>query len=189
MEDSKIIDMFWQRDENAISETGRKYGEYCRSIAYNILQNNEDSEECVNDTWLKAWNSIPPQKPGNFKMYLAKITRNLSFNRYNSNNAQKRGGGEMTLVLDELTECIIDKTDVEQEYIGKELKEYILGFVRTLPERERNLFVRRYFYVDTVSEIAKRYSLTENNVMVILSRTRKLLKMKLEKGGYIDGSK
>ena len=186
MEDNKIIELFWQRDESAITETGRKYGAYCRTIAHNILQNNEDADECVNDTWLKVWNSIPPKKPGNFRMYLAKITRNLSFNRYNANNAKKRGNGEVTLVLEELAECIADNTDIEKTYEEKELKEYILKYVRTLSERERNLFIRRYFFVDPVKEIAKRYGLSENNVMVILSRTRKQLKSKLKKEGYID---
>lgn len=186
MEDNQIIELFWQRDESAITETGRKYGAYCRTIANNILQNNEDAEECVNDTWLKAWNSIPPKKPENLRMYLAKITRNLSFNRYNANNAKKRGNGEVALMLDELAECIADGNDIEQAYEEKELKEYIFKFLRTLPERERNLFVRRYFFVDTVKEIAARYALTENNVMVILSRTRKQLKSKLMKEGFID---
>ena len=185
LEDEKIIELYWQRDENAISKTDQKYGAYCQSIANNILQNKEDSEECVNDTWLKAWESIPPQKPVNFRMYLAKIVRNLAFNRFNANRAKKRGGGEMVLVLEELSECIADKTDVEQELIGKELKEYILGFIKELPERDRNIFVRRYFFVDPVKSIAKRYGVSENNVMVILSRIRKLLKCSLKKEGFI----
>ncbi len=185
LEDEKIIELYWQRDENAISKTDQKYGAYCQSIANNILQNKEDSEECVNDTWLKAWESIPPQKPVNFRMYLAKIVRNLAFNRFNANRAKKRGGGEMVLVLEELSECIADKTDVEQELIGKELKEYILGFIKELPERDRNIFVRRYFYVDPVKSIAKRYGVSENYVMVILSRIRKLLKCSLKKEGFI----
>lgn len=187
MEDNQIVELYWKRDEKAISETGQKYGAYCRSIAYNIINNNEDSEECVNDTWLKAWDSIPPQKPSNLRLFLAKITRNLSYNRYNSNIAKKRGGGEISVVLDELADCLTDeKSDVEQEFIGKELRESVNTFVRSLPERERDVFVRRYFFIDTVEEIAKRYGLTENNTMVILSRTRKLLKEKLKKEGYMD---
>ena len=186
MEDNQIIELFWQRDESAITETGRKYGAYCRTIANNILQNNEDAEECVNDTWLKAWNSIPPHRPENLRLFLAKITRNLSFNRYNENTAKKRGGKEITLVLDELAECIEDRSDVEQIIMAKELKECIKSFVTTLHERDRNVFVRRYFFVDTVKEIAGRYGLSESNVMVILSRTRKLLKEKLKKEGYVD---
>jgi RNA polymerase sigma-70 factor (ECF subfamily) len=186
MEDYQIIDMYWQRDESAITETDRKYGAYCRNIADNILQNKEDSEECVNDTWLKVWNSIPPTKPGNFRMYLAKIIRNLSFNKYNANVAKKRGGGEMTLVLEELAESIADNTDVEKAYEAKELGVCIRKYVGTLPKRERNIFVRRYFFVDSAKEIAERYGLTENNIMVILSRTRKDLKKYLQKEGYMD---
>ena len=186
MEDNQIIELFWQRDESAITETGRKYGAYCRTIANNILQNNEDAEECVNDTWLKAWNSIPPARPASLKAYLGKITRNLALDKAAAASAQKRGGGEYTLALDELAECIADGSDIEQAYEEKELKEYIFKFLRTLPERERNLFVRRYFFVDTVKEIAAKYALTENNVMVILSRTRKQLKSKLMKEGFID---
>ena len=186
MEDNQIIELYWQRDEGAISESSRKYGSYCQSIAFNILQNNEDSEECVNDTWLKAWDSMPPHKPDCLRLFLAKITRNLSFNRYNANKAKKRGGGEMTLVLDELAECISNETDPEEAIINKELNEYIIGFVHTLPERERNIFVRRYFFVDTVKSISKRYGLSENYVSVTLNRTRKMLKKKLKKEGYID---
>ena len=186
MEDNQIIELYWQRDEGAISESSRKYGSYCQSIAFNILQNNEDSEECVNDTWLKAWDSMPPHKPDCLRLFLAKITRNLSFNRYNANKAKKRGGGEMTLVLDELAECISNETDPEEAIINKELNEYIIRFVHTLPERERNIFVRRYFFVDTVKSISKRYGLSENYVSVTLNRTRKMLKKKLKKEGYID---
>jgi RNA polymerase sigma-70 factor (ECF subfamily) len=119
-------------------------------------------------------------------MYLAKIIRNLSFNKYNANVAKKRGGGEMTLVLEELAESIADNTDVEKAYEGKELGACIRKYVNTLPQRERNIFVRRYFFVDSVKEIAERYGLTENNIMVILSRTRKDLKKYLQKEGYMD---
>lgn len=184
MEDGQIIELYWQKSENAINETNSKYGAYCFSIADNILNNKEDSEECVNDTWLNAWNAIPPQRPNNFKMFLAKITRNLSFNRIEAQNAKKRGGGELALVLDELSECLASKADVEDTYIAKELGQSIRLFVRKLPEREGNVFVRRYFFTESVAVIAKRYNLTENNVMVILSRTRKKLKIHLEKEGY-----
>lgn len=185
MEDSKIIELYWQKNTDAISETANKYGAYCFTIADNILHNTEDSEECVNDTWLHAWNAMPPQKPNVLRMFLAKITRNLSFNRYNANNAEKRGGGEIIFVLDELAECLANEADVETAYEGKELGECIRRFVRSLPEREGNIFVRRYFFTETVAEIAKRYGLTENNVMVILSRTRKKLKVELKKEGYL----
>ena len=184
MEDSKIVELYWQKNENAIKETNSKYGAYCFSIANNILHNKEDSEECVNDTWLNAWNAMPPQKPTKLQMFLAKITRNLSFNRFNARSAEKRGGGEIVLVLDELAECLASESDVISEYEAKELGQCIRRFVRSLPERDGNVFVRRYFFTEPVAQIAKRYGLTENNVMVILSRTRTKLKNNLIKEGF-----
>lgn len=185
MEDSQIIDLYWQRDSSAIRESNVKYGAYCFRIADNILHSNEDAEECLNDTWLHAWNAMPPQRPAQLRMFLAKITRNVSFNRFAARSAQKRGGGEILLVLDELTECIADETDLESAYEAKELGAYISHFVKKLPQRDGNVFVRRYFFTEPVSVIAQRYGLTENNVMVILSRTRKKLKHGLIKEGYI----
>ena len=184
MEDSQIVELYWQKNTYAIKETDSKYGAYCFTIADNILHNKEDSEECVNDTWLNAWNAIPPQKPAKLRMFLAKITRNLSFNRFIAQSAEKRGGGEIVLVLDELAECLADESDVESEYAAKELGECIRLFVRALPERDGNVFLRRYFFTEPVAEIARRYGLTENNVMVILSRTRKKLKKHLIKEGF-----
>ena len=184
MEDKQIIELYWQRDEIAIEETSKKYGVYCLAIAENILNNQEDAMECLNDTWLKAWNAMPPQKPENLKLFLAKITRNLSLNRMEAQNAKKRGNGEFTLVLDELSECIASYSDVENTYLAKELGEIVRKFVRKLPEREGNVFVRRYFFMEPVAVIAKRYRMTENHVMVMLSRTRKKLKKYLVKEGY-----
>ena len=186
MEDSQIIELYWQRNTDAITKTNSKYGAYCFTIANNILHSKEDSEECVNDTWLRAWNAIPPQKPGKLQIFLAKITRNLSFNRYNARMAEKRGGGEILFVLDELAECLAGESDVENAYQLKELNQCIRLFVRRLPARDGNVFVRRYFFTDPVAAIAKRYGLTENNVMVILSRTRKKLKAHLIKEGYFN---
>ena len=183
MEDDQIVELYWQRNTDAISETAEKYGAYCFAIADHILHSSEDSEECVNDTWLHAWNAIPPQKPDVLRTFLAKITRNLAFNRYNARNAEKRGGGEIALVLEELGECL-GGSDTESVYEQKELGQCIRHFVRSLPEREGNLLVRRYFFAESVAEIAKRYGLSENNVMVILSRTRKKLKSYLLKEGY-----
>ena len=185
MDDSQIIELYLQRNTDAVSETAKKYGTYCLAIAERILHNTEDAEECVNDTWLQAWNAIPPQNPNVLRLFLAKITRNLSFDRLNSKNAKKRGGGEIALILDELEECIGGGTDPEAAYEEKELRQCIRLFVRTLPEREGNVLVRRYFFAESVAEIAKRYGLSENNVMVILSRTRKKLKAHLKKEGYI----
>ena len=187
MDDSRIMELYWQRDEGAIQETDRKYGPYCFAIADNILHNKEDAKECVNDTWLKVWNAIPPQRPNNLRMFVAKIARNLSFNRYNARSAEKRGGGEIVLALDELSECLASNANVEREYAAKELGQCIRVFIRALPERDGNVFVRRYFFTEAVSEIAKRYGLTENHVMVILSRTRKKLKTHLIKEGFFSG--
>lgn len=185
MEDSQIIELFWRKNPEAISEAASKYGAYCSAIARNILHNTEDSEECVNDTWLHAWNAMPPQRPRVLRMFLAKITRNLSFDRFRARNAEKRGGGETALVLDELAECLAGETDVEAEYEGRELGRCIRRFVRVLPERDGNVFVRRYFFAEPVADIAKRYGLTENHVMVILSRTRRKLKNQLLKEGFL----
>ena len=115
MKDNQIIELYWSRDENAIRETNQKYGNYCFTVADNILHNREDSDECINDTWLQAWKAMPPQKPARLRIFLAKITRNLSFNRFNARTAQKRGGGEINFVLDELAECIASESDVEDE--------------------------------------------------------------------------
>ena len=185
MEDHQIVELYWQKNADAISETSNKYGGYCFAIADHILNNTEDSEECVNDTWLHVWNAIPPQKPNVLRMFLAKITRNLSVNRFKARNAEKRGGGEILLVLDELADCLAGETDVEREYEGRELEQCIRRFVRGLPERDGNVFVRRYFFTEPVAAVAERYGLTENNVMVILSRTRKKLRLKLVKEGYL----
>lgn len=186
MEDSKIVELYLQKNEKAIKETDNKYGSYCFTIAHNILHSREDSEECVNDTWLKTWNAIPPHKPAKLQMFLAKITRNLSFNRFHSRSAKKRGGGEIVFVLDELAECLACESDIASEYEMQELGQCVRIFVRSLPEREGNIFVRRYFFTETIAEIAEKYGLTENNIMVILSRTRKKLKNQLIREGFWD---
>lgn len=185
MEDKQIIELYWQRSDCAIAETAKKYGTYCFSVANNILQNREDSEECVNDTWLCAWNSMPPQKPDRLKLFLAKITRNLSINRYNAKKTKKRGGGEMDAVFDELSWCVSADGNASDAIESKALEQCINRFVRSLPARECNLFVRRYFFAESVSDIAKRYGMTDNHVSVVLSRTRQKLKKALEKEGFI----
>lgn len=184
MDDSQIVELYWQKNADAITETAHKYGAYCFTIAENILHNIEDSEECVNDTWLHAWNAIPPQRPDVLRLFLARITRNLSLDRFNARNAEKRGG-EIAVVLDELGECLSSGADTEAAFEVKELRQGIRHFVRALPERDGNVLVRRYFFAESVADIAKRYRLTENNVSVILSRTRKKLKAYLFKEGYL----
>lgn len=189
MDDKHIVELYWERNMDAIKESIRKYGPYCFSIANHILHNKEDAEECLNDTWIRAWNAIPPEQPANLQMFLAKITRNLSFDRLSARLAEKRGGGEMDLVLDELAECLASESDVVSEYEYRELVDCMRHFIHTLPARDGNVFLRRYFFTDSVAEIAVRYGLTENHVMVILSRVRKKLKIHLQKEGFMDEPK
>lgn len=185
MTDDKIIESYWRREERAIRESDAKYGRYCLTIANHILYNREDSEECVNDTWLRAWHAIPPVRPTNLKLYFAKITRNLALSRYAANTAKKRGSGEVALILDELSEVLREPDEVESEYMAKELAAAVNSFVHTLPERECNVFVRRYFYSEEIPEIAERYGISARNVTVMLSRTRGKLKQYLEKEGFV----
>lgn len=184
--DAQIIDLYWNRDAQAISASMDRYGAYCFSIADGILNNAQDAEECVNDTWLKAWNAIPPTRPTVLKIFFAKITRHLSFDKYKAGKALKRGGGNIHLVLDELAECIADESDVEGQVDAKELGKVINQFVASLSEREQNLFVRRYFFSDPIKAIADRYGLSENAVHVTLSRIRKRLRSRLSKEGYFN---
>ena len=186
MEDKAIIELYNQREESALEKTAEKYGTYCFSIANNILHNHEDSEECVNDTWLKAWNAIPPTVPTYLRIFLGKITRNLSFDKYRFNHSVSRGGGEFPVVLDELEEIVAGSEDVEIQYEQKELVEAINKYLKCLPERECNIFIRRYFYAEKTTQIAKRYDLKESNVLMILSRTRKKLHTFLKEEDFIS---
>jgi len=186
MNDSEIIELYWHKNTKAISASMDRYGSYCFTVANGILGDVQDSEECVNDTWLKAWNAIPPARPAILKVFFAKITRHLSFDRYKVRKSLKRGGGDMPLVLDELAECIVSESDVEGQVNAKELGRVINQFVVFLPERERNLFVRRYFFSEPAKVIAERYDMNENNVNVTLSRIRKRLRSHLSKEGYFD---
>lgn len=182
MEDTRIVQLYWDRDQKAISETATKYGNYCTSIAKNILGNNEDAEECVNDTYMNAWNSMPPHRPNMLSTFLGKITRNLSFNRYKHNNADKRGGSEISAVLDELSGCVSGKENVEQEIEYKELVKTIDSFLDTLSSEKRSIFICRYWYTDSISEIAKQFNMRENTVSMTLNRIRvKLQKYLIER--------
>lgn len=184
MEDTKIVQLYWDRDQKAISETATKYGNYCTSIAKNILGNNEDTEECVNDTYMNAWNSMPPHKPNMLSTFLGKITRNLSFNRYKHNNADKRGGSEISAVLDELSECVSGKDNVEQEIEYNELVKAIDSFLDMLSPEKRSIFICRYWYTDSISEIAKQFNMRENTVSMTLNRIRLKLQKYLKERGY-----
>lgn len=184
MNDEQILDLYFARDEQALVETDRKYGGYCFTLANSILHNDQDAEETVSDTYLKAWNAIPPKRPGIFKMFLAKITRNLAFSRWRAYSAEKRGGGEMELVLEELEGCLAAPGGVEDAMNAKELARTIRAFLDTLPEREQDIFLRRYFFVEESETIARRYGMKPATVLRTLSRTRMKLKRYLLKEGY-----
>ncbi|MBR2445809.1 MAG: RNA polymerase sigma factor [Clostridia bacterium] len=184
MQDQDIIRLYNARNEQAITESSNKYGYYCTSIALNILQNMQDAEECVNDTWLRAWNSIPPAKPDHLQLYLGGITRHISLDRFRRQRAQKRGGGEIVLALDEISDVIASGTDVPTEVAEQEFSESFNRFLWSLPERDCNVFLRRYYYLDPISLIAKRYGLSVANVQKVLSRTRAKLREHLAKEGY-----
>ena len=184
MDDAKIVQMYFDRNEQAIPATADKYGNYCTSIANNILGNHEDAEECVNDTYLNTWNAIPPHRPKMLSTFLGKIVRNLAFNRYKHNTADKRGGGEITAVLDELAGCVSRNDNVEQIYEHKELIAAINGFLGTLPAEKRNIFVCRYWYTDSISNIAARYNMTYAAVSMELNRLRTKLHNYLTERGY-----
>lgn len=184
MDDQRIIELFFARDEQALRECRERYGSYCDAIAKNILGSREDAEEVWNDTLLRAWNSIPPEKPKSLKSYLGALARNLSLDRYRKMTAEKRGGCEISLCTEEAEEFLADTVSIEEEYERSELRRFLNEFLHSLPERECDIFVRRYFYCDSTKLIARRFALSEPNVLVILSRTRKKLKEALKKGGY-----
>ncbi len=185
MDDKSIVDLYLQRSEYAISETDKKYGGYCYSIAYNVLANNEDAEESVNDTYLAAWEKIPPHRPSILATFLGKITRNLSISRWRARSASKRGGGEILLALEELNECIADKQDLESDYLYKEAIRVFQDFLDTLPRDERNVFLRRYWCLDSIAEIAATFGLSQSKVKSILHRTRAKLRSALEKEDFV----
>jgi len=172
MKDEEIVQLYWDRDENAIPATADKYGRYCTTIARNILGSCEDAEECVSDTYWKAWNTMPPHRPGVLSAFLGKLTRNLSLNRYRHNAAEKRGGSQTAVVLDEIAEIVSDTDSVEREMDRRELLCVINTFLSTLPAEKRVIFVRRYWYFDSLDDLASRFGMTKNNVSVTLNRLR-----------------
>lgn len=185
MQDSDILNLYWERNEQAITETQKTYGNYCYSIAYHILRDREDSDECVNDTWFRAWNAIPPKRPNRLELFLGTITRNLSFDRWKHKNALKRGSGDMELALDELVECVPAVQSTEEAVEAAELERLINEFLHTLPKKECNVFLRRYWYVEEYSEIAGRYGMKLNSVKTSLFRTRAKLRDYLEQEGVV----
>ncbi len=177
LSDNYIIELFWRRDELAVKAIQAKYGHYCTKIAMNILGDARDAEEAVNDTYLQVWNSIPPTRPDSLSAYVGKITRNLSINKYNAHNAQKRRGSEYALSLEELGECIPQKLSTDSD---NALSQCINGFLQSQKQENRMIFVCRYFYFDCIAEIAKRYGKSESKIKSTLFRMRNKLKKYLE---------
>lgn len=183
MDDQAIVALYWARDEQAIGETAAKFGAYCRKIADNILNSAHDAEECENDTWLAAWNSMPDNRPARLAPYLGRITRNLALDRLDGSRAQKRGGGQGCASLDELAECLATPDRVEDAFDAAETGRLISDFLRTLPAQTRTIFLRRYWYCDATADIAARCGVTETKVRVTLHRTRGKLAAYLQEKG------
>lgn len=183
MDDQKIIQLYWQRNESAIAESDSQYGSYCRTIAYNILHDRLDTEECVNDTWLKAWHAMPPQRPNKLGAFFGRITRNLSLDRWRRSNAEKRGGSTTQVALEELRDCIPARDNVAEAADEMVLTECLERFLRGLPPRTRCIFLRRYWYLSPIGEIAKEYGMTTGRVTSLLHRTRSSLRQYLEQEG------
>ena len=184
MLDEEIIALYWQRDERALAETERAYGSLCRGLARRILKNPEDAEECVNDAWLRLWNRIPPEYPDSLGGYLTRTLRNLCVDRLRREGAAKRGGRAVTLSLEELG-AVSGRGNAESGLLAEELGRSVGAFLRTQSELARNVFLRRYYYFDTRSEIARRYEISAAQVSVLLSRTRKRLRTYLQKEGLL----
>ena len=185
MKDEQIVDLYWARDERALAETEAKYGVYCLAIARNILSDGADAEECVNDTYLGAWNAMPDARPAMLSAFLGKITRRLALDRWRAKYAAKRGGGETPLVLEELSECVPAGDSPEDALAARELEKAVNDFVRGLPPVEMGVFLRRYWYLESVKDTARRLGFSQSKVKSMLARTRKKLRAHLEKEGLL----
>ncbi len=183
MEDREIIELYWARDERAISASAEKYGPLCRSLAARILDSPEDAEECVSDTWLRSWNAMPPQRPRLLRAFFARITRNLALDRYRRENALRRGGGETALALEELGDAV-SGLPLETELERLALQRLLDAFLESLEPGDRTLFLRRYWSMESLGELAKLEKTTENALAKRLWRLRKKLRERLEKEGY-----
>ena len=183
MEDAAIVDLYWQRSDMAIAATDEKYGTLCRSLSHNILASREDAEECVNDTWFRAWNAMPTERPHVLATFLGRITRNMAISLFRSKSRVKRGGGELPLALDELNDCIPSDLDVARSYEIKEFQQAVGSFVASLAETDQKVFVARYWYMTPVKEIARRLSLSESKTKSILFRLRNQLRDTLKEEG------
>ena len=182
MEDSAIIDLYWSRDQRAIEETAGKYGSFLHTLVWNILRSRGDTEECVNDTYLRTWNAIPPARPGAFRTWLGQITRNLSLDRWKAERTQRRGGGA-EILLGELEECVPAPRGVEQQLEDQEIASLISVFLRRLPAGSRRVFLQRYWYGQDLKEIAAEQGCSVGKVKSSLFRTRKALRAYLEEEG------
>ncbi len=185
VEDAAIVELYWQRAERAIAETQFKYGAYCRSIAEAICRSERDADECVNDTWLAAWNSMPDKRPARLGSYLGCLTRHLAISRRRAERSEKRGGGEMELALDELSECLPSRSDPVKESETHELGDTIRRFVGELSEDERHAFLGRYWYLMPIGRISERLGWSESKTKSLLHRLRKRLKRRLEGEGFL----
>ncbi len=183
MEDHEICDLYWQRNEQAIAATHQKYGTWCKGIAHRILNNREETEECVSDTYMTVWNNIPPQRPTVFRSWLGKITRNLALTRYRKLTAAKRGGGETELALEELSYCVSGDESPENELAAREVVRVINGYLGGLSVTQRQIFMRRYWHMTPIRDIAQDFHMTESRVTSMLFRMRKQLREALEKEG------
>lgn len=183
MTDEQIVELYWQRDEFAIEETQKRYGQYLRTVAGRILADDGAGEEVVNDTYAKAWNCIPPQRPLSLKGFLSRITRQLSINRLKERTRQKRGGGQYELVLEELGECVLTSSGEDLAELTA-LRDSLNEFLRQLSDEKRRIFIRRYWYMDSASEIARRFGISESKVKSVLMRTREKLREFLGKEGF-----
>lgn len=187
MDDEQIVELYFARSEKAITETASKYEKYCYTIAYHILGDHNDAEECVSDTYLGAWNSIPPNRPERLSAFLGKITRRAAIRRWQNRHAAKRGEGQTAAALEELEECIPSEQNVEQEIEAENLRQIINEFVLSLPQTERKVFVCRYWYLDTISDICRQFNFSQSKVKSMLYRTRKKLQSYLYKEGvYVE---
>ena len=184
MDEKQIVDLYWNRSEDAITATDQKYGKYCYRIAYNILTNNEDAEESVSDTYMAAWKAIPPRRPSILSTFLGKITRHISIDRWRTRSAYKRGGGEIILALEELEDCIADMQDVEVIHEQKEIIKAYNNFLDTLPVVERRVFLYRYWHMESIESIANQLGFSQSKVKSMLHRTRDKLRKQLEKEGF-----
>ena len=185
MYDREILDLYFQRSEQAIQETDNKYGSYCFRIAYQVLASREDAQESVSDTYLAAWNAIPPKRPPLLSAFLGKIARNISIDRWRSRSTYKRGGGEFALCLDELKHCASGQPSVEERQLQKEVVQTLNGFLKQLPEAERKVFVCRYWYMDSIRDIAEAFGISQTKVTTMLYRTREKLRKQLKGEGLL----